>query len=122
MARPKTITLKDGVVHLLNFPKEISTKLALYIAAFDTQGETATPLPPQQPVAAAPQTFPVSDEMNEKALGYFLNDNTKQYSMVVVGYNPLTNNAAVESLEDVGEFRRDAVIAFKKVATQFNLV
>lgn len=128
MARPKTITLREGVVTLLNFPKETSARLTAYIQAFDNvtkDMEAAEALVPEAPVEQPnypPTTFPISDEMVEKALGYYLNDVSQQYQIVVVGYNPLTKEAAVESLEDVGAFRRDAIIEFKKIATQFNLV
>lgn len=132
MARPKIVQLMDGKVELKGFPKEIQDKLEEYVLKFDTElasmlssqvSEIISDKPsvelvkPEQAKEVSAEEAPV---LTERAIGVCKSEDG--FIISTVKFNPITGMAAVEKLQQVGAFKRDAVVNFKLAATELGFV
>ena len=74
-------------------------------------------VPPQKAPEAIP---PVSGVLPEKAIA--VREAGNEFQVVVVGFNPETKEAKVESIESTGIYKRDAFTKLKVLANKYGFV
>lgn len=104
MARPRVFKLDNGEVSIQGFSTETANKLEEHISQF---GKTSAP------VAAGTEAPVVISDLMETSLGFGFNKQTKKWELTIVKFNPVTKQARVMEVKDMGDFKQQAVNKFK---------
>lgn len=108
MARPKTLTMKEGDVTLNGFSPEVSKKIQSLLENFDSGVESE-----------APATF---GELPFIGVGSYKVDGKNEYNLVEIAYNPETKEAKVVEVKRSGDSRLVANSAFKVACVKLKLI